>query len=68
MAREATAAAPLIPLRVLRSRTVVGANVVQVLLVAGMFGVFFLGALYLERVLRYDALEIGARLPARRRS
>ena len=30
-----------------------------------MFGVFFLGALYLERVLRYDALEIGlAFLPA----
>jgi EmrB/QacA subfamily drug resistance transporter len=59
VAREATAAAPLIPLRVLRSRTVVGANVVQVLLVAGMFGVFFLGALYLERVLHYDALQIG---------
>ena len=29
------------------------------LMVAGMFGMFFLGALYLQRVLGYDALEIG---------
>ena len=37
----------------------------QALLVAGMFGMFFLGALYLQRVLGYDALEIGfAFLPA----
>ena len=26
---------------------------------AGMFGMFFLGALYLQRVLGYDALQIG---------
>ena len=31
----------------------------QILSVAGMFGMFFLGALYLRRVLGYDALEIG---------
>jgi MFS family permease len=63
--REATAAKPLFPLRILRSRNLSGANVVQMLAVAGMFGMFFLGALYLERVLRYDALEIGlAFLPA----
>ena len=38
---------------------------VQALLVAGMFGMFFLGALYLQRVLGYDALQIGlAFLPA----
>ena len=47
------------PLRIFRSRNVSGANVVQALLVAGMFGMFFLGALYLQRVLGYDALEIG---------
>src|SRR5204862_8077076 len=42
-----------------------GANLVQALLVAGMFGMFFLGALYLQRVLGYDALQIGfAFLPA----
>ena len=28
-------------------------------MVAGMFGMFFLGALYLQRVLGYDALEVG---------
>src|SRR3954466_9342019 len=59
VAREATAANPLMPFRLLRSQAVVGANVIQVLSVAGMFGIFFLGALYLQRVLGYDALETG---------
>ena len=63
--REARASNPLVPLRIFRSRNVAGANVIQVLSVAGMFGMFFLGALYLERVLGYDPLEIGlAFLPA----
>ncbi|MBA3301073.1 MAG: MFS transporter [Thermoleophilaceae bacterium] len=57
--REATAANPLMPLRIFRSRNVAGANVIQALMVAGMFGMFFLGSLYLQRVLGYDALEIG---------
>jgi EmrB/QacA subfamily drug resistance transporter len=65
LAREVTARHPLIPLRIFRSRNVSGANTVQALLVAGMFGMFFLGALYLQRVLGYDALQIGlAFLPA----
>ncbi|HZB75867.1 MAG TPA: MFS transporter, partial [Solirubrobacteraceae bacterium] len=59
VAREATARTPLVPLRIFRSRAVTGANLVQGLLVVGMFGVFFLGALYLQRVLGYDALETG---------
>ncbi|HEY4811891.1 MAG TPA: MFS transporter [Solirubrobacteraceae bacterium] len=59
LAREATASKPLVPLRIFRSRNVASANLIQVLSVAGMFGVFFLGALYLRRVLGYDALEIG---------
>jgi EmrB/QacA subfamily drug resistance transporter len=59
IAREASARNPLMPLRIFRSRNVSGANAVQVLAVAGMFGMFFLGALYLQRILRYDALEIG---------
>jgi EmrB/QacA subfamily drug resistance transporter len=59
LAREATASKPLVPLRIFRSRNVASANAIQVLSVAGMFGVFFLGALYLRRVLGYDALEIG---------
>jgi EmrB/QacA subfamily drug resistance transporter len=59
VAREATAATPLMPLRIFRSRNVTGANLIQVLTVAGMFGMFFLGSLYLQRVLGYDALQIG---------
>ena len=57
--RQATAANPLLPLSLLRSRNVAGANLIQILLVAGMFGTFFLGALYLQRVLGYDPLQIG---------
>jgi MFS family permease len=59
VARQATASNPLVPLRIFRSRNVSGANLIQVLSVAGMFGMFFLGSLYMERVLGYDALELG---------
>ena len=63
--REARTSNPLIPLRIFRSRNVSGANVIQALTVAGMFGLFFMGSLYLQRVLGYDALQIGlAFLPA----
>ncbi len=59
VAWEAKTRNPLIPLRIFRSRNVSGANVIQALTVAGMFGLFFLGSLYLEQVLGYDPLEIG---------
>ena len=63
--RQDRAAQPLIPLRIFRSRIVTVANVVQSLVVAGMFAMFFLGALYLQRVLGYGAVEVGlAFLPA----
>jgi predicted MFS family arabinose efflux permease len=48
-----------VPLGVFRSRTTTGANLIQLLLVAGMFAVFFLGALYFQQVLGYDALQTG---------
>jgi len=57
--RQARASNPLVPLRIFRSRTVTGANLIQVLMVAGLFGMFFLGALFMQRVLGYDALEVG---------
>jgi EmrB/QacA subfamily drug resistance transporter len=57
--RQATAANPLMQLRVLRSRDVSGANTIQMLMVAGIFGLFFLGALYMQQVLGYDALQVG---------
>nr|WSW67816.1 MFS transporter [Streptomyces sp. NBC_00995] len=63
--RQATAAAPLLPLRVLRSRSVAGANLVQVLMVAALFSFQILVALYLQRVLGYGATATGlAMLPA----
>ena len=45
--------------RIFRSRNVAGANLVQMLMVAGLFGMFFLGALYLQRVLGFDPVEVG---------
>ena len=57
--RESRTANPLVPLSIFRSREIAGANAVQVLTVAGLFGMFFLGVLYLQRVLGYDALETG---------
>jgi EmrB/QacA subfamily drug resistance transporter len=63
--RQARIANPLMPLRLFRSRNVSGANALQMLLVAGMFGMFFLGALYMQEVLGYDPLQVGlAFLPA----
>ena len=65
VARQARISNPLMPLRLFRSRNVAGANIIQALLVVGMFGTFFLGALYLQRILGYGALEVGlAFLPA----
>ncbi|MGP0050700.1 MAG: DHA2 family efflux MFS transporter permease subunit [Solirubrobacteraceae bacterium] len=57
--REARAVTPLIPLRIFRSRAVSGANAAQMLMVAGIFGMFFLGAVYMQRVLGYDPLQVG---------
>jgi EmrB/QacA subfamily drug resistance transporter len=57
--RQARHGNPLLPLRIFKSRSVSGANLVQALMVAGLFGMFFLGSLYLEKVLGYDALQIG---------
>ena len=63
--RESAASKPLIPLGIFRSANVSGANAIQALVVAGMFGMFFMGALYLQRVLGYSPLEVGlAFLPA----
>ncbi|MFI7610579.1 MFS transporter [Nonomuraea terrae] len=65
VARQATAATPLMPLRILGSRNVAGANLAQMLTLSGMFAFQVLVALYMQRVLGYGALETGlAMLPA----
>jgi len=57
--RESRTANPLVPLRSFRSRNASGANVVLLLIFAGLFGMFFLGSLYFQRVLGHDPLGIG---------
>jgi hypothetical protein len=59
VARQVTAKNPLLPLRVFRPRNVWGANLVQLLMVAGMLGFFFMNSLYMQRVLGLNPLQIG---------
>jgi EmrB/QacA subfamily drug resistance transporter len=59
VAREATAAQPLLPLGFLRSRNVAGGNVAQALMVAAAIGFQFLSTLYLQRVLGYGPFAAG---------
>jgi len=59
LALEARLTNPIMPLRILRLRMLMGSSLVRGLLVTGMFSAFFLGALYLERVLGYDAIHTG---------
>ena len=57
--RQARIENPLMPLRLFRSRNVTGANLVMGLLVVGFFGMFFLGALYMQGILDYSPLGVG---------
>lgn len=60
--RQATAARPLLPLRIFGSRTVSGANLVQVLTVFATFGFQVLITLYLQQVRGWGAGATGAGL------
>lgn len=63
--RQARASRPLLRLRLFGSRLLSGANAVQILMIATMYGFQFIGALYLQRVLGYGELLTGtAFLPA----
>ncbi|HET9847070.1 MAG TPA: MFS transporter [Candidatus Dormibacteraeota bacterium] len=59
VARQARVRNPILPLRLFRSRTLSVSNVMQGLMVVGMFGMFFLGSLDFERVLHYGPMAIG---------
>jgi MFS family permease len=50
---------PLTPLRLLRSRTLVGANAVMLLFGTVAFGTLFILTLYAQQVLGYSAVEFG---------
>jgi EmrB/QacA subfamily drug resistance transporter len=53
------ATAPLMPLRILSSRMLSGANVIVFLLGASVFGMWFFVSLYLQQVLGYSPLGAG---------
>src|SRR3954447_2856390 len=56
---EARSDHPLVPPVVLKLRSLLASSAVRATLVTGMFGTFFLGSLYLERVRGFDAIDIG---------
>jgi EmrB/QacA subfamily drug resistance transporter len=57
---ESRVAAPLVPLRVLRSRTLVGANVLMLLTGATVYGMPFVLTLYAQQVLGFSAVKFGS--------
>ncbi|WP_067451347.1 MFS transporter [Actinomadura macra] len=56
---ESRSAAPLVPLRVFRSRPVVGGNLVMLLTAMAAFGTSFTVSRYAQGLLRYTPLEFG---------
>jgi EmrB/QacA subfamily drug resistance transporter len=53
------AKAPLMPLRIYRSRTLTAANVVMLLVGGATFGMWFFVSLYLQQVLGYSPIRAG---------
>jgi EmrB/QacA subfamily drug resistance transporter len=50
---------PIFPLRILKLHGLILSSAVRGLIVTGVYAMFFLGTLYLEKVLGYGALDIG---------
>src|ERR671936_1468838 len=59
VAIEARSAAPLLPLRMFRLRTLSGSNLSGLLMGGALFSQFFLLTLYMQQVLHYSALKTG---------
>jgi len=56
---EARIENPILPLRILRLRSLTGASAARAMLATGMFATFFMGALYLQHVKGYSSLGTG---------
>jgi MFS family permease len=56
---EARLKNPIMPLRILRIRTLTNSSIIRGFVAAGIFTTFFLGALYLENVLGYSPIRTG---------
>jgi EmrB/QacA subfamily drug resistance transporter len=59
VAIEFRSAAPLLPMRMFRLRTLTGSNVAGLLMGAAVFSQFFLLTLYMQQVLHYSAMQTG---------
>ena len=59
VAIELRSKAPLLPMRMFRSRTLSGSNLAGLLMGAAVFSQFFLLTLYMQQVLHYSAIQTG---------
>jgi EmrB/QacA subfamily drug resistance transporter len=59
VAVERRSAAPLVPFRIFRLRTLTGANAAGILTGASLFSMFFFLSLYMQQVLGYSAIKTG---------
>jgi EmrB/QacA subfamily drug resistance transporter len=59
IAREGRIENPLLPLGIFRKPNVTSSNVLQIVIVTGLYAFFFLYALYLRNEMHYDAIETG---------
>jgi EmrB/QacA subfamily drug resistance transporter len=60
IALESRLSNPIMPLRILKLRSLTGSSVIRGCIITGMFSTFFIGALYFEHVLGYSPLRTGA--------
>ena len=56
---ESRSSHALVPPAILRVRSLMTSSLIRGTLVTGMYGMFFLGALYLEQTRGFDAVQIG---------
>jgi EmrB/QacA subfamily drug resistance transporter len=59
IARQRRLEKPLLPLGIFRKPNVLWSNVLQIVIVTGLYAFFFLYALYLRNEMHYDAIETG---------
>jgi EmrB/QacA subfamily drug resistance transporter len=64
VATELRSPAPLLPMRIFRSRTLTGANLAMAIVGGVAFSEFFLLTLYLQNVLHYSAIQSGVAFTA----
>jgi len=59
IALESRLSNPIMPLRIVRLRTLTSTSIIRAFIIIGMFSTFFVGALYFEHVLGYSPVRTG---------